>query len=197
MAQQSGTAQLTIEGLSNSSATRGKNFAVTYYADEACSRRGKTHKVFEKKYADNIHTFNALAVETDKPFIFQVSYLEKRRGQTRRCSSIANVDLKENGVYKAVFSIVDEVTSCNIKVYDLSPTVISNSKLASSSEKLIQGEANVAMIKQAQQDPTLLSLSLSPQVQIEHRTPDATCAKVGETGYKSGTPVYTYKNRLG
>jgi hypothetical protein len=180
-AQQSSTstAQLTIEGVSNSSATRGKNYAVTFYADEACARRGKTHKVFEKKYADSIHTFNALAVDVDQPFIFQVDYLEKRRGQTRRCSSIANVDLKESGNYKAVFSIMDEVTSCNIKIYDMNPAVLNNSD------------------QQAQKNSLLASSAINSPVEIEYKKPAASCAKVGKIGYKNGTPVYTYKDRLG
>lgn len=192
-AQQISTAQLTIEGISNSSATRGKNFSVTHYADEACSRRGKTHKVFEKKYADSVHTFNALAVETGQPFIFQIAYLEKRRGEVRRCTSIANVDLKENGIYKAVFSIMGEVTGCNIKIYDLNPAAIIDenevASFSSSSDELIQTEA--------EQDLVLDSSMASSPVQIEHEKPANTCDKVGETGYKNGTPVYTYKSRLG
>lgn len=158
---QQNTAQITIETVSNSAATRGKNYLVSYYADEACSKRGKSSKVFEKKYANNLHTFNALSVEVDQAFIFQVAYLEKRRGEVRRCSAMANVDLQVGHDYKAVFNVIGEVVGCKIEIFDLTTS-----------------EATT---------PTL----------IEHKKPVETCAKVGKKGYGNGTPVYTYKDRLG
>ena len=78
------TAQLTIEAVTNSSAKRGKNFQVTQYSDESCSKRGRSEKVDEKKYVDKTHTFKPLQVNLDTPFLFQVSYVEKRRKNIRR-----------------------------------------------------------------------------------------------------------------
>jgi hypothetical protein len=160
------TATITIESVSNSSATRGKKIVVTHYLDEQCGRRGKTDKVFKKNFADDLHSFNPLAVETDSPFIFQVSYTEKRRTETRSCATIANVKLEANRSYKAVFNIVEEVLGCTIDVYDIT-------------------------------DQAANSSPESVQTLVEHSKPEFTCHRVGKPGYKSGAPVYSYKDRLG
>jgi len=180
---QANKAQIIIESISNSAATRGKNLVVTYYQDEQCGRRGKTDRVFKKNYVDDEHSFNPLAVETDVPFIFQVSYLEKRRAETRSCAAISNVELKPNRSYKAVFKIVDEVIGCNISVFDV--TDIIQAQVAVVDENAAPEAAN--------QSPEIGFL----EVPVMDRKPEFTCARVGKPSYKSGTPVYTYKDRLG
>jgi len=176
---QAGKAIIVIESISNSGATRGKNLVVTYYQDEQCSRRGKSDKVFKKNYVNDIHSFNPLAVETDSPFIFQVSYLEKRRSETRSCAAISNVSLKPNRSYKAVFKIVDEVIGCNISVFDVTDIV----------------QASAAKVEETA--PEQFSGVSLLEVPIMDKKPEFGCARVGKQGYKSGTPVYNYKDRLG
>ncbi len=176
-------AQIVIESISNSAATRGKNLVVTYYQDEQCGRRGKTDRVFKKNYVDDVHSFNPLAVETDVPFIFQVSYLEKRRAETRSCAAISNVDLKPNRSYRAVFKIVDEVVGCNISVFDVTDIIQAQAQAAAE---------NVAP-EAVSQNPEVTLL----EVPVMDKKPEFTCARVGKPSYKSGTPVYTYKDRLG
>jgi hypothetical protein len=203
-AQESGTAQLTIEGNSQSSSVGSRSYTVTKYADEACSKLGKTDKVFRKKYAKSVHTFKALAVDSSQPFIFQVSYLEERRSEIKRCAAIASVDLKENGNYKAVFSIVDEVLGCNIKIYDMDPdaVAVSNEPISPSLERdeiAAGGEVGtkVANTDEAQQGAETLSSAAGSPIEVEYTKPAETCSKVGKMGYKNGTPVYTYKDRFG
>lgn len=186
---QQNSAQITIETLSNSSATRGKNYLVSYFADEDCSKRGKSSKIYEKKYADSTHTFNPLSVELDQAFIFQVAYLEKRRGETRRCTAIANVELQPRHNYKAVFSVVDEVVGCHIEIFDLTPTESVVNEEGQKNQNILTGEAPTA------EQPSS-SKVVSPNV-VEHKKPAKTCARIGEKGYGNGTPVYTYKDRLG
>jgi hypothetical protein len=206
-AQEGSTAELTIEGISNSSSIGSKSFTVTKYADEACSKLGKTHKVFKKKYAKNVHTFKPLTVDVSQPFVFQVAYLEERRSEIKRCASIANVDLKENGRYKAVFSIVDEVIGCDIKIYDLdyvAGTETSDLALPSSTTEEIaasdEGAQVVAEVDETntpQEDALEVTSVASSPSEIEYKKPAETCTKVGKMGYRNGTPVYTYKDRFG
>lgn len=152
-----------------------------------------------------MHTFKPLAVDVSQPFVFQVSYLEERRSEIKRCASIANVDLKENGNYKAVFSIVDEVLGCNIKIYNLDPAAIAESTEPVSSplvdeeiatdEETAQVEADETI--SVQQDELVAPSVAGPPYEIDYIKPAETCTKVGKTGYKNGTPVYTYKDRFG
>lgn len=183
-AQDVAKATIVIESISKSSATRGKNLLVTYYQDEQCSRRGKTDRVFKKNYVNDVHRFNPLAVEVDVPFIFQVNYVEKRRDEIRRCTAISNVQLQANRSYKAVFNIVEEVIGCNISVYDV--TDIAQQALEPSETD------NVDALPVAP-NPDLELL----QVPLKDNKPEYTCSKIGKQGYKSGTPVYSYKDRLG
>lgn len=156
-------ATIVIETDSSSAATKGRTLKVTHYKDTQCSRPGKTDKLFRKNFADDNHQFKPLVVETDVPFIFQVSYLEKRRNESRSCVAISSVDLKPNRRYSAIFKVVGEVVGCNISVFDVTDSTAD------------QGSENV------------------PIVDAE---PELTCAKVGKFGYKSGTPVYSYNDRL-
>ena len=164
-------ATIVIESISNSSATRGKKIVVTQYRDEQCSRLGKTEKVFRKNYAKDLHSFSPLEVEIDRPFIFQVSYTEKRRDEIRSCAAISNVSLKANHSYKATFNIVDEVIGCNISVYDVTDII-----QASGDQKPNSELAHVTVLD---------------------RKPEFTCKRVGKQGYKNGAPVYSFKDRLG
>lgn len=181
-AQQAAKATIIIESVSNSRASRGKNLAVTYYQDLQCGRRGKSEKVFKKNYVKDLHRFNPLAVETDVPFIFQVSYLEKRRDETRACDAISSVELEPGRSYKAVFQVIDEVVGCNIRVFDV--TDINQNQLA-----VVTGD-DISTLAIASELQFL-------QVPVIDSQPESTCAKVGKKGYKSGTPVYSYKDRLG
>lgn len=178
-AQQQDKATIVIESVSNSTATRGKNLEVTYYQDEQCGRRGKSDKVFKQNYVKDLHTFNRLEVETDVRFIFQVSYLEKRRSETRACAAISSVELKPNRSYKAVFQVVDDVVGCNIRVFDVTD--------------IIQNPVMLAAADQADASSQLQFLQV-PVIDVE---PESSCFKVDKIGYKSGTPVYSYKDRLG
>ncbi len=182
-----GKATIVIESVSNSLATRGKNLLVTYYQNEQCGRRGKTDRVFKKNYVKDLHRFNTLAVEIDEPFIFQVSYTEKRRDETRSCAAISNVTLEENRSYKAVFNIVDQVIGCNIKVFDV--TDIDQAALAKAETDKAQGDNQVV--------PESSANALLLKVPMMDKRPMYTCSKVNKQGYKSGTPVYSYKDRLG
>ena len=175
-------ATIVIESVSDTKATRGKQLEVTYYQDEQCSRRGKSEKVFKKNYAKDLHRFNPLMVETGMRFIFQVSYLEKRRDETRACDAISSVSLKPNRSYRAVFRVVDEVVGCNIRVYDVTD--------------IIQNPAVIAANDQPSTVDTNSELQFL-EVPVIDSYPGSTCAKVGKKGYKSGTPVYSYKDRLG
>ena len=157
------TATIVIETDTRSSATKGRALKVTHYQDTQCNRRGKTDKLFRKNFAGDNHAFKPFIVETDTPFIFQVSYVEKRRNESRSCVAISSVDLKPNRRYSAIFKVVGEVVGCNISVFDVTDST-------------------------ADQD--------SENVPIVDAEPELTCAKVGKFGYKSGTPVYSYNDRL-
>ena len=186
-------ATIVIESVSNSSATRGKNLLVTYYQDEKCSRRGRTDKVFKKNSVKDFHRFNALEVDLDAPFIFQVSYTEKRRRETRSCAAIANVTLQENRSYKAIFEIVDEVAGCNIAVFDV--TNIINTDDLSRIDKTFRAAESTGNAENLEPDPSPEPDSLP--VPVVDAKPSHTCTKVGKRGFRSGTPVYNYKDRLG
>jgi hypothetical protein len=175
-------ATIVIEAESNSSATRGKKLEVTYYQNEECGLRGKSEKVFKKNYAKDRHSFNPLMVETDTRFIFQVSYLEERRGETRACAAISNVALEANRSYKAIFRVVDEVVGCNIRVFDVTDK-IQNAVAVVVDDQSPAADANSEL--------------LFLQVPVIDTYPESTCAKVGKKSFKSGTPVYSYKDRLG
>lgn len=182
-----GKAMITIESISKSQATRGKNLVVTYYADQQCGRRGKTDRVFKKNYVDDEHRFNPLAVDTDMPFIFQVSYTEKRRNETRSCAAISSVELKANRTYKAVFEIVEEVIGCNISVVDVTDVIAAESALEA---QLVAKESGQAI------EPSS-DIVVPTETPVVDAKPENTCVRVGKEGYKSGTPVYSYKDRLG
>jgi hypothetical protein len=175
-------ATIVIETVSETNATRGKKLAVTYYQDEQCSRRGKSEKVFKKNYAKDRHRFNSLMVETDMRFIFQVSYVEKRRDETRACDAISSVSLEPNRSYRAIFRVIDEVVGCNIRVFDVTD--------------IIQNSAGVANVDQPSNGDSNSKLQFL-EVPVIDAYPESTCANVGKKGYKSGTPVYSYKDRLG
>jgi len=181
--QEARNAMIVIETVSNTKATRGKKIAVTYYQDEQCSRRGKSEKVFRKNYAKDLHRFNPLMVETDTRFIFQVSYIEKRRGETRACDAISSVSLKPSRSYRAVFRVIDDVVGCNIKVFDITDIIERTSTTLAAGGYPPKDESN--------------SRLQYLEVPIVDAYPESTCAKVGKKGYKSGTPVYSYENRLG
>ncbi len=182
-----GKAMITIESISKSQATRGKNLVVTYYADQQCGRRGKTDRVFKKNYVDDEHRFNPLAVDTDMPFIFQVSYTEKRRNETRSCAAISSVELKANRTYKAVFEIVEEVIGCNISVVDVTEVIAAQTAL----------EAQLAANESGQAMESSVEIVVPAETPVADAKPENTCVRVGKEGYKSGTPVYSYKDRLG
>lgn len=182
-----GKAMITIESISKSQATRGKNLLVTYYADQQCGRRGKTDRVFKKNYVDDEHRFNPLAVDTDLPFIFQVSYTEKRRNETRSCAAISSVNLEPNRSYRAVFNIVEEVIGCNISVVDVTDVIAAEAAL----------EAQLAAKENGEATAPSTEIVVPAEIPIADAKPENTCVRVGKEGYKSGTPVYSYKDRLG
>jgi len=181
-----GKAAITIESISNSKATRGKSLVVTHYADEECGRRGKTDRVFKKNYAEDEHRFNPLVVDTDRPFIFQVSYTEKRRNETRSCAAISSVDLQADRSYRAVFKVVDDVVGCNISVEDVTDVFNAEAELNSQQAK---HESNDPAAKTAD----IVVPAATPVVDAK---PELSCIRVGKAGYKNGTPVYSYKHRL-
>lgn len=182
-----GKAMITIESISKSQASRGKNLLVTYYADQQCRRRGKTDRVFKKNYADDEHRFNPLAVDTDMPFIFQVSYTEKRRNETRRCAAISSINLEPGRSYKATFNIIDEVIGCNISVFDVTDVIVAEAAL----------EAQLAANENGGAVEPVAEIVIPAEIPVVDAKPETTCASVGKEGYKSGTPVYSYKDRLG
>jgi len=108
-------ARLLIEVQSDTSANRGKYFTVTHYAGEDCARRGKSEKVFDKKFAQDRHYFNPLEVDTRSNLVLQIAYKEKRRDGTRSCTYTANVELASGRTYKAVYKIMDELLGCEVK----------------------------------------------------------------------------------
>lgn len=111
-----------------------------------------------------------MQVDTSGNLILQIAYDEKRRGGTRACASIVNLALSEGRTYKAVYQVIEEVIGCEIKIYDVSD-------VATGAE---EDAAN-----------PYAHLSL-----VEFTKPEFTCKKVGKQGFKDGTPVYSYKNRL-
>ena len=48
-----------------------------------------------------------------------MSYLEKRRNESRSCVAISSVELEPNRRYSAIFEVVGEVVGCNISVFDV------------------------------------------------------------------------------
>ena len=84
-----------------------------------------------------------------------------------------------NRSYKAVFQVVDDVVGCNIRVFDVTD--------------IIQNPVMLAAADQADASSQLQFLQV-PVIDVE---PESSCFKVDKIGYKSGTPVYSYKDRLG
>jgi hypothetical protein len=178
--QEASTATIVIESVADTNATRGRKLAVTYYQDEQCSRRGKSNKVFSKNYAKDLHRFNPWIVETDIRLIFQVNYIEKRRDETRACDAISSVSLKPGRSYRAIFRVVDDVVGCNIRVFDVTDIIQKPAVLATGDQQP-KGDSS--------SEPQFL------EVPVKDSYPESTCVKVGEKGYKSGTPVYSYQGR--
>ena len=121
-------------------------------------------------------------VETDLRFIFQVNYLEKRPAETRVCDAISSVSLKPGRSYRAVFRVIDEVVGCNIRVFDVTD-VIENFAVLATGDQSSKSDTNSEL--QFLEVPVIDSYS------------ELTCVKVGKKSYKSGTPIYSYKDRLG
>ncbi len=166
---QEGSATLLIEVHSDTSANRGKNYKITHYADENCAKRGKSDKVFEKKYAKQKHVFERLPLETGSNFVFQIAYNEKRREGTRACTVMADFAPEAGHTYKALYTVIEEVIGCELKIYDISGS----------------GDAGLGSAESA-----------STLIEVAYSKPEFACKKVGKKGFKNGTPVYSYKNRL-
>ncbi|MBL4671760.1 MAG: hypothetical protein JKX81_05830 [Arenicella sp.] len=78
--------------------------------------------------------------------------------------------------------MIDEVVGCNIRVFDVTD-VIENFAVLATGDQSSKSDTNSEL--QFLEVPVIGSY------------PESTCVKVGKKSYKSGTPIYSYKDRLG